>query len=98
MQHLAHAALRCVEQSRPLARATNTGVTAAIDPYGRITARLEGLFVDGTLSTTITPSREITLYHRLRPLPEILLLALALFSLVCYRPATWLSIFRRPKQ
>jgi len=85
LQHLAHAVLRCVEQSRALARATNTGVTAAIDPFGRVTARLEGLFVDDVLSTTITPNREITLYHRLRPVPEILLMALALFSLVCYR-------------
>jgi apolipoprotein N-acyltransferase len=96
-QHLAHAVLRCVEQSRPLARATNTGITAAIDPFGRITARLDGLFVDGSLSTTITPGRGITTYHRLRPLPEIVLMALALFSLVCYRPSTLLSIFRKPK-
>ena len=84
LQHLAHAVLRSVEQSRSLARATNTGVTAAIDPFGRVTARLEGLFVDGTLHTTIVPNRETTLYHRLRPVPELLLMALALFSLFSY--------------
>ena len=84
LQHLAHAVLRCVEQSRSLARATNTGITAAIDPYGRITARLDGLFIDGTLNTTLEPYRKITLYHRYRPVPEIVLMTLALFSLLSY--------------
>jgi apolipoprotein N-acyltransferase len=92
LQHLAHAVLRCVEQSRSLARATNTGITAVIDPYGRITAYLDTLFVDGTLTTTVAPCRKTTLYHRLRPVPEVLLMALALFSLFSYRYA-----FRKPK-
>jgi len=91
LQHLAHAALRCVEQSRSLARATNTGITAVIDPHGRISARLDGLFVDGALTATIEPNRETTLYHCLRPVPEVLLMALALFSLFSY------NIFRKPK-
>jgi apolipoprotein N-acyltransferase len=37
-QHLAQARMRAVENSRWLLRSTNTGVTAAIDPYGRIVA------------------------------------------------------------
>jgi apolipoprotein N-acyltransferase len=39
-QHLAAAVFRAVELARPLLRATNTGVTAAIDARGRILARL----------------------------------------------------------
>ena len=35
-QHLAQAVLRCVENRTPLVRATNTGVTCAVDRYGRI--------------------------------------------------------------
>jgi apolipoprotein N-acyltransferase len=35
-QHLKQARMRAVENHRWLLRATNTGVTAAIDPYGRI--------------------------------------------------------------
>jgi apolipoprotein N-acyltransferase len=37
-QHLKQARMRAVENARWLLRDTNTGVTAAIDPYGRIAA------------------------------------------------------------
>jgi len=37
-QHLNQARMRAVENERWLLRATDTGVTAAIDPYGRVTA------------------------------------------------------------
>ncbi len=37
-QHLRQARMRAVENSRWLLRDTNTGVTASIDPYGRIVA------------------------------------------------------------
>ena len=36
-QHLANAVFRAVENRRPLVRAANTGVTAFIDPLGRVT-------------------------------------------------------------
>jgi apolipoprotein N-acyltransferase len=39
-QHLAQARVRAVENRRWLLRATNTGITASIDPYGRIVASL----------------------------------------------------------
>ena len=38
-QHLNMARLRAVETRRFLLRATNTGITAVVDPYGRIVAR-----------------------------------------------------------
>jgi len=38
-QHLKQARMRAVENARWLLRDTNTGVTASIDPYGRVVAR-----------------------------------------------------------
>ncbi len=37
-QHLNMVRMRAIENHRWVLRATNTGVTAAIDPYGRVTA------------------------------------------------------------
>ena len=49
-QHLANAIFRAVENRRPLVRSANTGVTAFIDPMGRITKALspfsEGMLPD----------------------------------------------------
>jgi apolipoprotein N-acyltransferase len=39
-QHLKQARARAIENDRWLLRATNTGVTASIDPYGRVVASL----------------------------------------------------------
>ncbi|MCG8560448.1 MAG: apolipoprotein N-acyltransferase [Hyphomicrobiales bacterium] len=39
-QHLHQARVRAVEQGLPVVRAANTGISAVIDPYGRILARL----------------------------------------------------------
>ena len=40
-QHLNQTRMRAIENDRWLLSATNTGVTASIDPYGRIVARAE---------------------------------------------------------
>jgi apolipoprotein N-acyltransferase len=39
-QHFATAVIRAIETRRPLLRATNTGITAALDASGRVIARL----------------------------------------------------------
>ena len=58
-QHLAQARLRAVEQGLPLIRAANTGVSAIIDPYGRILEELPlgtAGVLDGFLPRSIAPT------------------------------------------
>ncbi|MFP5258794.1 MAG: apolipoprotein N-acyltransferase, partial [Acidobacteriota bacterium] len=63
-QHLDLALLRAVEQGRTLVRGTNTGISAVIDPRGRIMAQ-GGLFTTLALPCPETPVvSETTWYHR----------------------------------
>lgn len=58
-QHLAQARLRAIEQGLPLIRAANTGVSAIIDPYGRILEQMplgQAGVVDGLLPRNIAPT------------------------------------------
>ncbi|MGE4293415.1 MAG: apolipoprotein N-acyltransferase [Desulfovibrio sp.] len=61
-QHLAQTRMRAVEQSRWIARGTNTGVSAFIDPLGRLAASSE-LFQDQVLTWTVKPVQVTTIYH-----------------------------------
>ncbi len=72
-QHLAQARMRAIEQGLPMARTANTGVSAMIDPQGRITASLPlntAGFLDARLPAPLPP----TLYSRTGDLPFALLL------------------------
>lgn len=69
-QHLAQARVRSVEYGLPLARSANTGVSAMIDPYGRITAQLD-LNTDGFMDANLPKALEPTLYARLGDLPVL---------------------------
>jgi apolipoprotein N-acyltransferase len=62
-QHLAQARLRAIEQGLPLARAANTGVSAMIDPLGRVTAQIE-LGQAGYVDAVLPAPRQRTLYTK----------------------------------
>lgn len=51
-QHFASARLRAVEEGLPLVRAANTGISAVVDPYGRVAAEL-GLGEQGVIDAPL---------------------------------------------
>jgi apolipoprotein N-acyltransferase len=58
-QHLAQARLRTIEQGLPMARAANTGISAVIDPYGRVISSLplgESGILDMSLPEALPPT------------------------------------------
>ena len=83
-QHLHLAAMRAVEQDRWLARATNTGITAFVDPLGRLHALRDDsggyrLFAEGHLTGKVHARDGRTLYFHLHPwLPAAALVLLLL--------------------
>jgi apolipoprotein N-acyltransferase len=82
-QHLQQARLRAIEQGLPLVRAANTGISAVIDPLGRIVARL-GLGLEGVLDSPLPVAIPPTPYARVGDIPILIILA-----------AAWLLVIRR---
>lgn len=78
-QHLAQARLRAVEQGLPLARSANSGISAMIDPYGRV---LESLPLDtqGVIDVALPAALQPTLYARLGDAFLALLLIMTAFA------------------
>ena len=73
-QHFAQARVRAIEQGLPLARAANTGISAMVDPYGRVLDRLglgEVGFLDASLPGPLPP----TLYVRFGDVPALAIAA-----------------------
>ncbi|MCL2122981.1 MAG: apolipoprotein N-acyltransferase [Desulfovibrionaceae bacterium] len=82
-QHLQLSVLRAVEQGRWLVRATNTGVSAFVDPAGRIRAR-SSLMRTETLTGTVVPEGGFTPFHHIFPWLTYLAVAiLAGMLLIC---------------
>ena len=75
-QHLQIAQLRALETGRPMLRATNTGMTAAIAPDGTVSGLLPP-FTAGGLTVSVRGYQGLTPYARGGNVPAILLALLA---------------------
>jgi apolipoprotein N-acyltransferase len=76
-QHLQQVRLRAIEQGLPVVRAANTGISAVIDPLGRIVARL-GLGIEGVLDSGLPEALPPTIYARNGDIPAAALVVVAL--------------------
>jgi apolipoprotein N-acyltransferase len=83
--HLAVARMRAIEHHRYVVRATNSGVSAFVDPAGRLLARSE-LLARQNLRGTVRPLEGATLYARLGDWPGWLAGAALLGLLLADRP------------
>ncbi len=69
-QHFQQARVRAIEEGLPLIRAANSGISAVIDPVGRIIASLP-LGQDGLLDSALPKPTRITIYARIGDLAFI---------------------------
>jgi apolipoprotein N-acyltransferase len=77
-QHLGIAKVRAAEEGIPVARAANTGVSAIIDPYGRVVRSL-GLNQQGVVDGSLPQALPMTLYGRFGDVLFLLFLILTAF-------------------
>ena len=79
-QHLAQGRLRAIEQGLPMVRVANTGISALIDPHGRILGRIP-LGEAGVLDLPLPAALPPTPYSRTGDWPVILTVLTALVAL-----------------
>jgi apolipoprotein N-acyltransferase len=69
--------LRAIEGGLPVVRAANTGISAVIDPMGRIVAQL-GLGIEGVLDANLPVAITPTIYARVANIPAAIMVVIAL--------------------
>jgi apolipoprotein N-acyltransferase len=82
--HFLHSRFRAVELRTWAVRAANTGISAVIDPGGRVVASLP-IFAEGTLHAEVGPALGPTFYARFGDAPVLLAFGLLVFCATLYR-------------
>jgi apolipoprotein N-acyltransferase len=80
-QHFQQARVRAIEEGLPLVRAANTGISAVVDPLGRVIALLP-LGIEGVLDAPLPQAIPPTTYARAGDGPLAVLAGLALVVIV----------------
>jgi len=79
-QHFQQARVQAIAQGLPLVRAANTGISAVVDPVGRIVKALP-LDAEGVLDSGLPRAIEPTPYVRLGEIPLVVLFVLSLVGI-----------------
>ena len=82
-QHFHQARVRAIEEGLPLVRAANTGISAVVDPLGRIVKSL-GLGSEGVIDAPLPQPVEPPIYARVGDIPAAVMMFVAL-ACVFYR-------------
>jgi apolipoprotein N-acyltransferase len=80
-QHFAQARVRAIEEGLPLVRAANTGISAVVDPVGRVINSLP-LGREGVIDSPLPQPIAAPLYARVGDAPAAVMVALALVVVV----------------
>jgi apolipoprotein N-acyltransferase len=83
-QHFEQGSLRAIEFGRYFVRAANTGISAIVDPYGRVVAR-SGLFETATLEGDVRLLEGRTVYATIGDSPAWACVAVTLITLLVTR-------------
>jgi apolipoprotein N-acyltransferase len=80
-QHFQQARVRAIEEGLPLVRAANTGISAVVDPVGRIVDSLP-LGVQGVIDAPLPQPIGAPTYSRVGDVPAAILVVIALLTLI----------------
>jgi apolipoprotein N-acyltransferase len=80
-QHFQQARVRAIEEGLPLARAANTGISAVIDPVGRIINALP-LGTEGVIDSPLPQAIAPPVYARVGDVPAETLIVVSLLALI----------------
>jgi apolipoprotein N-acyltransferase len=80
-QHFQQARVRAIEEGLPLVRAANTGISAVVDPLGRIIDSLP-LGAEGVIDAPLPRSISKPIYARVGDIPTAMIVLLALIGII----------------
>jgi apolipoprotein N-acyltransferase len=90
-QHFHQARVRAIEEGLPVVRAANTGISAVIDPLGRIVNSLP-LGSEGVLDAPLPQPVAAPIYTRVGDIPAALVVVIALVGVVYRRSRGFLKV------